>query len=261
MLYLFLCASVFLCAYLLNITYISVFYHRGLAHQSLTIKPWIKNFIVRTGPWITGIDPKGWVIMHRFHHRYSDTPLDPHSPVQVGFLGVAIKQLKYYERVLSGIKRQDPKIVAIGEDLQFPINWLNQKKVWVLPYVLHLLIAAFLGYKIGVILGVCYYVGIMSHPIQGWMVNAFGHAVGYRNFNLPDNSRNNTLVAWLVLGEGYQNNHHRFPESPKFSFKWWEVDAGYLFCLLFKRLGLVDMQKPDTVADTSLTSLIQSEAP
>ena len=45
------------------------------------------------------------------------------------------------------------------------------------------------------------------------MVNAFGHAVGGRNFDTENQSRNNLAVAWLIMGEGLQNNHHRFPRS------------------------------------------------
>jgi fatty-acid desaturase len=26
--------------------------------------------------------PKSWAAVHRLHHHYADTPLDPHSPVQ-----------------------------------------------------------------------------------------------------------------------------------------------------------------------------------
>ncbi len=44
--------------------------------------------------------------------------------------------------------------------------------------------------------------GIMSHPIEGWIVNALGHAVGGRNFETSDNTRNNHLAAGQVLGEG-----------------------------------------------------------
>jgi len=38
MFYLVLCFSVFLGAYLINILYISVFYHRGLTHRAVTLK-------------------------------------------------------------------------------------------------------------------------------------------------------------------------------------------------------------------------------
>ena len=43
---------------------------------------WFLFWIVAaTGIWFTGLDPKGWVCMHRRHHTHSDGPKDPHSPV------------------------------------------------------------------------------------------------------------------------------------------------------------------------------------
>lgn len=84
----------------------------------------------------------------------------------------------------------------------------------------------------------------MSHPIQGWMVNALGHSFGYRNYPTPDRSKNNLLVAWLVMGEGYQNNHHHQPSSAKFSVKWWEFDLGYYFCILAERFGVLERSVP-----------------
>ena len=85
--YLLICVAVFAAAYLLNITYISVFYHRALAHRAIDMGPRMRRFVVATGPWITGMDPKAWVCMHRLHHVHSDTEKDPHSPVFVGIPG------------------------------------------------------------------------------------------------------------------------------------------------------------------------------
>jgi stearoyl-CoA desaturase (delta-9 desaturase) len=67
------------------------------------------------------------------------------------------------------------------------------------------------------------------------------HAVGYRNYPLNDSSRNNTLVAWLVFGEGYQNNHHRYPASAQFAHRWFEVDFGFVACMLLSALGIVSI--------------------
>ena len=57
-------------------------------------------------------------------------------------------------------------------------------------------------------IGFGYFFGIMSHPLQGWMVNALAHKYGGRNFNSSDDSRNNHFVALVAFGEGFQNNHH-----------------------------------------------------
>mgnify|MGYP007004945240 CR=1 FL=1 len=61
--------------------------------------------------------------------------------------------------------------------------------------------------------------------------------MGGRNFDTDDNSRNNLLAAFLIAGEGLQNNHHQFPRSAKFSYRAWEPDFGFAACLLFETMG------------------------
>ena len=47
----------FLLAYTLNMTIITVGYHRGLAHGAVALAPRARRFLVRWGIWLTGIDP------------------------------------------------------------------------------------------------------------------------------------------------------------------------------------------------------------
>lgn len=237
---------VFLLAYLVNITYITVFYHRGIAHNAVELKPWLRNFVVKTGIWITGLDPKGWATMHRLHHKYSDTPKDPHSPLNDGIFGLALAQLKSYKRILVKLIRNEPRLTLVSSDMDFQVNWLNRKGLWLLPYALQAGIGLTLAYVSDLpLLGLAYFAGIMSHPIQGWAVNSFAHAFGYQNFKTGDNSRNNTIVALTVAGEGYQNNHHRFPDSPKFSVRFWEFDFGYVLCQALQALGFLTINQPE----------------
>lgn len=234
------CALVFFAAYLLNMIYITVFYHRALTHRSVHLHPWIENFVVLTGNWITGLDPKGWACMHRMHHEHSDTARDPHSPLNGGVAGVLLQQLYSYNKTLSGLIHGKRKYTMHVTDLRFGVNWLNRHHLWYLPYVLHAVIGLSLGLFFHLwLLGLFYWLGMMSHPIQGWMVNALAHRYGYRNFNTRDNSRNNFAVALLVFGEGYQNNHHEKPQSANFSHHWWEVDLGYVLCRGMAWLGVL----------------------
>lgn len=238
-------ALVFLAAYTLNVLTITLGYHRGLAHGALTFHPRVRALLLAGGNWITGIDPKAWVVMHRMHHAYSDTPQDPHSPTNVGLLGIGIEQLRSYERTLRRLVRRDPAYTAFARDLDFDVSWLNRKKRWFLPYVLHAVVAlalalAFTG---GWLLGAAYFLGMMSHPVQGGLVNALGHAVGGRNFDTKDDSRNNHLVAWLVGGEGFQNNHHRYPSSARFSWRRTELDPGYLAARALEAIGLLTIDE------------------
>ncbi len=242
MLYLVACVAVFVSAYLLNIFYITVLYHRGLTHGAVKLRPFTRFLAVHTGSWVTGLDPKGWSCMHRLHHLHSDTPEDPHSPSHHGLLELMLVQLRSYNRVLVRLIRKAPTETELVKDLDFQVSWLNRRGLWSLPYALHATVTLAIGYfGHAWLLGAAYYFGMLSHPIQGWMVNALAHRFGYRNFATGDDSRNNPFVALLVFGEGYQNNHHHAPRSANFAAKAGEYDLGYLLCRGAARLGLIEI--------------------
>ncbi len=236
---------IFSVAYLVNIFYITVLYHRGLCHGAVELRPWMTKWTALTGSWLTGIDPKAWVAMHRYHHMYSDTKLDSHSPVHKGVFGVAFAQLKSYEYILRKLIKGDKKVSQIVQDLPFGVSYLNRKKLWYVPYVLHTVIAILISAFTGSIwFGVAYYFGMMSHPVQGWMVNSLAHRFGYRNFkDINDNSKNNYLVSLFVFGEGFQNNHHANPNRANFARRYFEIDLGYVLCLIAVGFGMLKLKR------------------
>jgi len=233
---------VFLASYTINLLYISVFYHRGLAHGSVEFSVRIKAFIIKTGPWVIGLDALTWTCMHRMHHLHSDTKHDPHSPHYMGHFSLIYGQLLSYTKIMIGLIKQRPNYTVIVADLNSEVHWLYRYKLWWLPYLFHILISYIIGLLTNdYLISLAYLTGIMSHPIQGWLVNAFAHSRGYRNYNTPDKSVNNLFLGWFVFGEGYQNNHHKFPQCAKFGVKWWEIDLGYFLCLICKKLQILKM--------------------
>jgi stearoyl-CoA desaturase (delta-9 desaturase) len=78
--------------------------------------------------------------------------------------------------------------------------------------------------------------------MHGAIVNWGGHRYGYRNFDLDDVSRNSLPVDFLTAGELYQNNHHKFPMSPNFAARWFEIDTTYQVMRLFNRLGIIRLK-------------------
>ena len=48
-----------------------------------------------------------------------------------------------------------------------------------------------------------------------WSVNSICHMYGKRPFETEDESRNNWLVAFVSLGEGWHHSHHAFPTSAR----------------------------------------------
>jgi stearoyl-CoA desaturase (delta-9 desaturase) len=236
------CIIAFGATYLLNSLYMSVFYHRALGHAAVKLGPRTQQWVLATGTWVTGRDPKSWACMHRLHHRHSDTPEDPHSPRFEGLLGVLYRQGYSYRRCVLGLLEDRTHFTRMVKDLEFPVGWLQRRHLGLLPHLVHASVGAALGYFTGEIaIGVAYVLGQTSHPIQEWMVNALAHSSGYRSYDTLDRSKNNTMVALLVMGEGYQNNHHCFPESPKFSRRWYEFDLGYGLCRVLARLGALEL--------------------
>ena len=55
---------------------------------------------------------------------------------------------------------------------------------------------------------------------------------------MKNNSKNNTLLAWLTFGDGYHNNHHRYPRSAFHGLRKGEVDMNGLIITLLCKLGL-----------------------
>jgi hypothetical protein len=75
-------------------------------------------------------------------------------------------------------------------------------------------------------------------PIFGNVINGVGHAIGYRNFDTKDESRNIIPLGIWIVGEELHNNHHADPRSAKFKAKWYEFDIGWVFIRLLAGLRL-----------------------
>src|SRR5262249_27655318 len=159
--------------------------HRCFTHDAIALKPWFRSFVIWSGPWVTGMDIKAWACMHRLHHAHSDKADDPHSPVNSSILGVFRAQVLYYEAVCNKLRAADPNYTKLIKALDFPLGFCQRRaNRWWLPYALHSIAALTIAFTFDAwLLGSAYAFGIMSHPIQGWLINAYGHAVGYRNFD------------------------------------------------------------------------------
>ena len=72
-----------------------------------------------------------------------------------------------------------------------------------------------------------------------YTINSLCHVWGSRRYQTGDDSRNNLLLALITLGEGWHNNHHRYPASARQGFYWWEIDLTYYGLRLLAALGLI----------------------
>lgn len=80
-------------------------------------------------------------------------------------------------------------------------------------------------------------------PVQGAVVNWCGHKYGYSNFDNDDHSKNTLPWDLLLLGELFQNNHHKSANSPNFAKKWFEIDPTYPVVMALHYMGVIKLRK------------------
>jgi stearoyl-CoA desaturase (Delta-9 desaturase) len=78
-------------------------------------------------------------------------------------------------------------------------------------------------------------------PIMGNIINGVGHAIGYRNFDTKDSSRNIIPLGLWIVGEELHNNHHADPKSATFRAKWYEFDIGWVYIKLLSWVKLAEV--------------------
>jgi stearoyl-CoA desaturase (delta-9 desaturase) len=231
----------------------SFFLHRFGAHRQFTMsRGWERFFNVLTAVSQNSsyLNPRGYAVLHRMHHAYSDTEKDPHSPRSYKTLVPGLFQMMYRtKRIYHGIAyfEQTPEARFDGE---FPqsrfLEWMG--KSWVMRVVWG---AAFAVFYYFFATAPWQWVLLPGHWIMGAMhgaiVNWGGHRYGYRNFDLDDVSRNTLPVDVFTGGELLQNNHHKYPMSPNFAARWFEIDTTYQVMRFLNWTGVIDMSQAQKI--------------
>lgn len=234
--------------YAFRIFCIGAFYHRYFSHKSFkTSRAWQFVFAVLT---MTSIQrgPLWWAAHHREHHLHADDELDPHSPKHGGFLWshmgwfLAKKNFHFNQRRIQDFAAY-PELVFIDRfDALVPV--LFGLGIFGLGTLLNTYFPALqtsgsqLFVWVFCISTVCVY-----HAT--FCINSLAHTVGKKVYPGNDTSRNNWLLAIFTFGEGWHNNHHRYPISARQGFKWWEIDITYYILKLLSKVGVVsDLKVP-----------------
>jgi stearoyl-CoA desaturase (delta-9 desaturase) len=86
-------------------------------------------------------------------------------------------------------------------------------------------------------------VTLMMAPIHGVIINWFGHIYGYVNYKMKNTSKNLFPFDFLMMGEGYHNNHHKYANRANFGIKWHEIDVTYLIMRLLNSIGIIQLKR------------------
>jgi stearoyl-CoA desaturase (delta-9 desaturase) len=79
-------------------------------------------------------------------------------------------------------------------------------------------------------------------PIHGVIINWFGHIYGYVNYKMKNTSKNLFRFDFLMMGEGYHNNHHKHVNRANFGVKWYEIDMTYLVIRFLDFFGVIRLK-------------------
>jgi stearoyl-CoA desaturase (delta-9 desaturase) len=218
---------------------VTVGYHRLISHRSFACPKFVEYFWVLAGYLAFEGSPIWWATIHRAHHRYADTKLDPHSP-RNGIYEAHVGWLTHR----GYAKHVDPQTQAkdlVNDPLY---SFLEQDGVWKRAHLMafssslafRLIIWACFGW-VAALASLLAGLAVLQIPL---MLNVVCHIpkLGYKSYAVKDDSVNVWWVALLAMGEGWHNNHHASPGSARTGIRLWEVDVSWLTILLMKHLGL-----------------------
>jgi stearoyl-CoA desaturase (delta-9 desaturase) len=177
------------------------------------------------------------------HHAYSDTEKDPHSPhFFKDIWHMMWHTVIIYRSFLSGKNLPDPQFtkeyLPVWESLDKLGNHSLTRFLFMAAYTTFYIIFA-PSYWWFLLLPIHFLMG----PIQGAIVNWFGHKLGYSNFDNHDHSKNTTPWGFFLMGELFQNNHHFKGRDPNFAKKWFEFDGTYLVMKVLDKMRIIRLKQ------------------
>ena len=215
--------------YWLRIFAIGAGYHRYFSHRAYSTSRAFQFILAVLSQSTTQKSVLWWAAKHRHHHLHSDTELDVHSPRHRGF---------FYSHVgwIFARRHDLTDLVKIEDFACYPeLRWLHRFEL--APAVVLALICLAIGGWSGLVVGFFWSTVLLYHAT--FCINSLAHVLGRKRYVTGDDSRNNWLLAFFTMGEGWHNNHHAFQSSVRQGFRWWEFDGTYYVLKALSWLRLV----------------------
>jgi stearoyl-CoA desaturase (Delta-9 desaturase) len=237
----------------LAMTYIRLFgitagFHRYFSHRTYKTSRWFQFVLACLGTSAAQMGPLWWAAHHRWHHRHSDKETDIHSPRKHGFFWAHIGWIMSPHNNATNFSQ-------VRDLAKFPeLRFLN--RFYMIPPTV-LAVCLFCIGKWGQ--AAFPHTGITAFQFLVWgffistvllyhitfSINSLTHLIGRRRFQTNDDSRNSLLLGILILGEGWHNNHHRYPGSERQGIYWWEIDITHAILTALSWCGIVwDLHAP-----------------
>jgi stearoyl-CoA desaturase (delta-9 desaturase) len=173
--------------------------HRYLAHKSFKLHKIYQRLFAFLSIFNLFENPIGIVSTHVNHHKNADTVADPHYAPSVLEAWFWINTNLDKSQSITTVKRlmKDKWLLFI-------------LKYYFSIYFTILCIAVLINIKIAIY---GFFLPVVYAFFCNGVVNTICHKYGYRRYQTNDNSANNMMVNFLLLGSGsaFHNNHHAQP--------------------------------------------------
>ncbi len=183
----------------------------------------------------------GYGIMHRMHHAHTDTENDPHSPSHdSNIIAMMWKTKTIYQEINQQLIEVDPRFIK-----NVP-QWKNfdlfagsklSRILWIAAYLLFFTVFVSSWWQ-----WLLFPITFLMAPIHGVIINWFGHIYGYVNYKVENTSKNLFPFDFLMMGEGYHNNHHKHATNANFGVKWYEIDMTFLIIKVLDTFGFIKLK-------------------
>ena len=213
--------------------FITAGYHRYFSHKSYRLNRFWQFLLAFGGTMASQKGPLWWAAHHRNHHRFADTERDVHSP-KGGFWWSHVGWILCDKWNVADRSQ-------IRDFEKFPEIRFIDKHDWIGPWTLALACLAIGGWS-GLLIGFFASTVVLWHVT--FTVNSVAHVMGRRAYETEDTSRNTLLVALATGGEGWHNNHHRYPWAARQGFRWWQIDMTYYVLRIGSWIGIVRDLRP-----------------
>ena len=221
-------------------------FHRLWTHKSYSANILIKLifFVICSSSGQSSIQE--WTSAHRMHHRYeeSNPELDSYS-IKGGFFWAHMGWTMFHktndynkikDEVIEELKSErkpfDNSLIEFENKYYAPLFLLNglivptlilskihpEDSIWccLLTVILSL---------------------VFSYHIT-WLINSGAHSFGDRPYSTQHSSRNNHILSFFTMGEGYHNYHHSYPKDYRASENLFCANLTGWFINLLSKLGL-----------------------
>jgi stearoyl-CoA desaturase (delta-9 desaturase) len=212
-------------------------YHRFYSHRGFSLAKPVEAVLLFLATLAIQGSALRWSFEHRLHHTFVDTDDDPYS-IKKGFWYAHVLWLFEPARPIEDRRVPD----LLGNKL---VMFQHKHFGW-LSIGSNFVVCGLIGWAVGDFLGAFVLAWwtrlLVSHHLT-WFINSLAHCWGEQTYSKEHTARDNFILAFLTVGEGYHNYHHTFASDYRNGVRWFHFDPTKWTIWTLSKLGLASNLK------------------